>query len=165
VIVAVPDSPGAGFKLNVQFNELAPHPALSVADEAGSSFALLLVTLIVSCVAPLRASVTACGVVPAATLWLAPEAMRTFGGAGVVTVTVTLAEADRAAPSLTDNCRWAIPSWPTAGVIVRLQELVETPQVVGAYQLPAVPANETSEALSLVPERASLPVPVNVKAT
>ena len=130
--VAVPDCAGVGFRLKVQLNELAPHPALSVADEVGSSVELLLDTLTVRRVAPLKEIVTDFGVVPAATLWLPPETTCTVGGAGSVTVTVTLPVAERAAPSTTDKRRCATPTCPIAGVIVRPQESVDTPHEAGA---------------------------------
>jgi Ni,Fe-hydrogenase III small subunit len=48
------------------------------------------------------------------------------------------------------------------GVITTLQEFVELPQEAGSNCAAADAPNETSEALSLLPERMSVPVPVSV---
>jgi hypothetical protein len=103
--VTCPDCPAVACIFNVQSNELVPHPLFSVAADAGSKVALLLETRIVRSFTPLRESVAGDAELPDCTFWLPPDMTRTVGGGGFVTVTVTFADAERPAPSITDRLR------------------------------------------------------------
>ena len=79
-----------------------------------------------------------------------------------MTVSTKFAEAERPAPSTTEILRCAVPTRPRVGVITTLHEFVELPQEAGANCAAADGPKDTSAALSLLPARASLPVPASV---
>jgi hypothetical protein len=111
----------------VQVLVVVPQPLLRRIEDFGSNERLPLTTLGVSGPVPVITNVTALAAPPSVIVWLAPPVRVTAGGAGLVTVTANVADAKRFPPSVALTVTFAVPIWPSVGVIVRSHAFVVMP--------------------------------------